>query len=70
MAATAGVFIGIQGAQEPLRRPLQHVALAFLRGLAIFVIIDLEYPRGGLVRIEASEDFLPDVRERIRATMP
>lgn len=70
LAACAGVIIGAQVTQLPERRAFQQWALALLLGLAIFVILELEYPRGGLVTIEDADRFLIELRERIATETP
>lgn len=71
LAACAGVIIGAQvTTQSPDPRLFQQGALALLLGLAIFVILELEYPRGGLVTIQAADHFLIELRDSIAAATP
>ena len=51
----------------PSVRPPWVLPLLFsgISALAIFVIIDLEYPRAGLIRIESADFLLHDVRARM-----
>jgi len=39
--------------------------LAGISGLAIYVILDLEYPRSGFIRVDAADALLRDVRARM-----
>ncbi len=48
-------------------RSLRHPGtFALVTSLAIYVIVDLEYPRLGLIRIDAADQALVDVRASMR----
>lgn len=50
-------------------RPLLHMlAFACVTSLAIYVIIDLEYPRLGFVRVDASDQMLADLLSDMTAS--
>ncbi len=51
-----------QAARHPWVIPLMFAGIS---GLAIYVILDLEYPRAGLIRIDAADAMLREVRARI-----
>jgi hypothetical protein len=42
------------------------VTFALITSLAIYVIVDLEYPRLGLIRVDAADQALIDLRSSIR----
>jgi len=49
------------------RRPLSHsVLFALVLAATVYVIIDLDYPRYGLIRIDAGDQVLFDVRAGMR----
>ncbi len=49
-------------AKHPLILPLMFAGIS---SLAIFVILDLEYPRAGFIRIDAADAVLREVRGRM-----
>ena len=70
VSACGALFAGIQSAQNPRRRRLHHLVLAFLLGLAVFVILELEYPRRGIVQIDAADQFLFQLHDEISRQVP
>jgi hypothetical protein len=49
------------------RRPLSHsVLFALVLAATVYVIIDLDYPRYGIIRIDAGDQVLFDVRAGMR----
>jgi hypothetical protein len=49
------------------RRSWVHmVGFALTMALALYVIVDLEFPRLGLIRLDAYDQLLVDVRESMR----
>jgi uncharacterized membrane protein YfcA len=61
-----GAFIGGY-AMGPSKRNWIHI-LTFSAALAsaFYLIVDLEYPRFGLIRVDAFDQFLIDVRQSMR----
>ena len=49
-------------ARHPLVMPLMFAGIS---SLAIFVILDLEYPRAGLIRIDSADVLLQELRARM-----
>jgi hypothetical protein len=45
---------------------LRTVGFAVILSVAVYVILDLEYPRPGLIRIDAADHFLVDVRNTMK----
>jgi len=41
-------------------------AFAAIISMTVFVILDLEYPRRGLIRIDAADNVLMEVRQRMK----
>jgi len=63
MSLITAVLVGYQMANMKKRSWL-HVALFILTiSLTCYVILDIEYPRIGLIRVDAADSILKDVRE-------
>lgn len=62
VALAAALFSGY--AMAGARRPswLHRAGFAFIVSLSVFVILDLEYPRKGLIRIDAADQMLVELR--------
>ena len=56
------LLVGYTVAENKTRRGLHTLGFAFIMALAVYVIIDLEYPRLGLIRIDAADQVLIDLR--------
>jgi hypothetical protein len=49
------------------RRSLVHsLAFTIILTLTVYVILDLEFPRAGLIRVDAMDKILADVRQSMR----
>lgn len=59
------LLAGFATAQVKSRSWLHICVFAFIFGLTMYVIIDLEYPRLGLIRVDAFDKFLYDARARM-----
>jgi hypothetical protein len=57
------LLIGYGTSQNAKRSWLHTVTFAAVVSLTVYVIIDLEFPRVGLIRVEAADDVLLKVRE-------
>ena len=62
LALAAGLLSGYQSAGENVRDWIHHLGFAVIMALTIFVILDLEYPRLGWIRIDAIDELLVQVR--------
>ena len=61
--ALAGALLAGYGMAAGRARPAVHmVVFAAVMALAIYVIIDIEYPRLGLIRVDAFDQALVDLR--------
>ena len=58
-ALLAGV--GMAGGQQ--RSWIHTLAFSVIMGLCVYVILDLEHPRLGLIRVDAADQLLEDVRK-------
>jgi hypothetical protein len=62
LALIASLFAGYSMADSRSRRLLHAVGFAAVTSVAVYVILDLEYPRRGLLRIDAFDHALVDLR--------
>ena len=65
MALAASLMAGYGMIRQHLRSRLHMLGFALVMAVAIFVILDIEYPRLGLVRVDAFDQALTDLRERM-----
>ena len=61
MSLTASLLVGYGSAGKG-RAGLHAVAFAAVISLSIYLIIDLEFPRAGLIQVSDSDRVLVDVR--------
>lgn len=67
IVALAGSLLAGNGMAGGKSRPWLHmIGFAAATALVIFVILDLEFPRVGLIRLEAFDRVLVDVRESMK----
>ena len=57
------VLVGFDLAENKVRQPLHITAFATVMALTVYVIVDLEFPRYGLIRIDSSDHVLVDLRK-------
>jgi hypothetical protein len=62
LALIAALLSSYQTAGEPGYDWMHKLAFAGIVALTVYVILDIEYPRMGLVRIDAIDRLLVDVR--------
>ena len=70
MALAASLMAGYGMIGSPLRSRLHMLGFALVMAVAIFVILDIEYPRLGLVRVDAFDQALTDLRESMNRDVP
>jgi hypothetical protein len=70
MALAASLMAGYGMIGSTLRSRLHMLGFALVMGVAIFVILDIEYPRLGLVRVDAFDQALTDLRESMNRDVP
>jgi hypothetical protein len=58
MALAASLLAGYGLAGAGARRRMHEIVFAATIAISVYVIIDLEYPRGGLIRVEAFDQAL------------
>jgi hypothetical protein len=62
LALICSVLAGYGMSASRKRSALHTIAFAFITVVSVYVILDLEYPRSGLIRIDAFDQVLMDVR--------
>ena len=62
LALVAALLAGYQSAGEKGYAWIHKIAFATIVSLTVYVILDIEYPRLGLVRLDAIDQLLIDVR--------
>lgn len=63
LAFVAAILAGYQMAGANRRSWLHITIFSITLTLAIYVIIDLEYPRSGVIRLESADEVLQDLRK-------
>jgi len=66
LALVSALLAGFSMAESRSHNWLHTLLYAAILSLAIYVILDLEYPRMGLIRVDAADQLLMDVRQSMR----
>jgi NADH:ubiquinone oxidoreductase subunit 6 (subunit J) len=66
LALVSALLAGFAMAENRSHNWLHTLLYAAVLSLAIYVILDLEYPRMGLIRIDAADQLLVDLRQSMR----
>jgi hypothetical protein len=66
MSLVCALLVGYATSQNTARSWLHTVTFAAVVSLTVYVIIDLEFPRVGLIRVDTADDVLLDVRQNMR----
>lgn len=66
LAVACSLLAGYGMAGNRRRSPLHVVGFAAILTLTVFVILDYEFPRVGLIRLDAADQLLVDVRQSMR----
>ena len=66
IALASSMLAGFEMAGAERRSWLHTVGYALILSIAIYVILDLEYPRLGLIRVDAADHFLVEVRNSMK----
>ncbi len=62
LALASALLSGYQSAGEKVRDWIHHLGFAAIMAITIYVILDLEYPRLGWIRIDAIDELLVQLR--------
>lgn len=63
LALLGALMIGYQAADNEKRNWLHPIAFAIITSLAVHLILDLEFPRVGLIKVDASDAAILDTRK-------
>lgn len=66
LSLAGGLLVGYALGANNTRSWLHRCAFAAIMALAVYVILDLEYPRLGLIRLDRSDQVLVDLRESMK----
>jgi hypothetical protein len=66
LSLVASVLAGYAMTGGARARRLHAAAFALVLTATVYVILDLEYPRGGLIRVDAADQLLADVRAKMQ----
>jgi hypothetical protein len=66
LALAGALFVGYGTSANKDRRWFHHVTFALAISLSIYVIVDLEYPRLGLIKVDSADQALVDVAASMR----
>lgn len=69
LLALVSAFLAGYGMAGGKRRSLVHIgAFAVIMAICVYVILDLEFPRVGLIRLDAADRMLVDLRQSMNET--
>jgi uncharacterized membrane protein len=66
IAMATSLMAGFEMAGANRRSWLHILGYALILSVAVYVILDLEFPRMGLIRVEAFDHYLVDVRTSMK----
>ncbi len=66
LSLVCSLLVGYATSQNPSRRWLHTLAFAVIISVTVYVIIDLEFPRLGLIRVDAADEVLLELRESMQ----
>jgi hypothetical protein len=62
----SALLVGYDTSDNKNRNWLHPVAFAAIMSLTVYVIIDIEFPRLGLIRIDAADQVLVELRNSMK----
>ena len=65
LALMAAMLSGYQSAAKPVHDWIHQIGFAAIMAFTVYVILDLEYPRMGWIRLDAIDELLVQVRARL-----
>lgn len=66
IALASAMMAGFELASSTTRSWLHTLGFAVILSVAVYVILDLEYPRRGLIRVDAFDHYIVDVRNSMK----
>src|SRR4029453_19254475 len=70
LALAASFLAGYGMTGSKVRSRLHMLGFALVMAIAVFVILDIEYPRLGWIRVDAFDQALVDLRESMSRDVP
>ena len=66
LALVSSLLVGYGMASSKARNWLHMLGLAFVMAVSVYVILDIEYPRLGFIRVDAFDQALVELRESMK----
>jgi hypothetical protein len=66
LSLVCSLLIGYETSPNPTRTWLHTVAFAAIVSFTVYVIIDLEFPRFGFIRVDSADEVLAELRESMQ----
>jgi hypothetical protein len=66
LARTSSLLVGYGMASSKARNWLHMLGLAFVMAVSVYVILDIEYPRLGFIRVDDFDQALVELRESMK----
>jgi len=66
LALTSSLLVGSGMASSKARNWLHMLGLAFVMAVSVYVILDIEYPRLGFIRVDDFDQALVELRESMK----
>jgi len=63
LALVSALLAGYGMASARVQRPLRRIVFAAVIATAVYIIVDIEYPRLGLIRVDAADSVLVELRQ-------
>jgi hypothetical protein len=66
LALVSSLLVGYDMASSKARNWLHMIGLAFVMAVSVYVILDIEYPRLGFIRVDSFDQALVELRESMK----
>jgi hypothetical protein len=66
LALTSSLLVGYGMASNKARNWLHMLGLAFVMAVSVYVILDIEYPRLGFIRVDDFDQALVELRDSMK----
>jgi len=66
IALVSSLLAGYQMGAMRTRSWIHIISFTVLIAVSIYIILDIEYPRGGMIRVDAADQVLIDLREKMK----
>ena len=68
LSLIGALLVGYEMAANHRRSWLHHLAFAAILSLSVYIIIDMEFPRFGMIRIHGADQVLLDLQQQMVAS--